>query len=371
MLHQRAVVEQLVGERDARAAREVVVARARLAQRLRELTAFSPTGAALSPARLASASSASATCGPASCASRRRPTLVIVTSPARSSLLQVAGHRRRRDAHPHRQRTRRQRRAAEQLLEHPRAGPVGERGGDVGEVGHSLQATPATLRRAPKRRAPIVGRMLLADPAYTVPDPGPPGPYGTMAWLRATVSRFAKARPTPAAARSSSRCWPTSTRRTCARPPREWREGTPPRHTRGERNLDRALHDEGCSRAAGAASATAAAGPARRRLRPRPLGRRPRAAPAVDLPYVPVAVLATALGVAPSHLADAVAATRLVAAAYHPHTDAPGADAALAQLLSVLAAAASRRSSPRASRSSCRRARRRPGSSGGMISRCP
>ena len=23
-----------------------------------------------------------------------------------------------------------------------------------------------------------------------VPSPGPPGPYGTMAWLRATVSRF-------------------------------------------------------------------------------------------------------------------------------------------------------------------------------------
>src|SRR5690242_17654754 len=30
--------------------------------------------------------------------------------------------------------------------------------------------------------------MLLAAP---VPDPGPTGPYGTMPWLRATVSRFA------------------------------------------------------------------------------------------------------------------------------------------------------------------------------------
>src|SRR3954469_20204706 len=30
--------------------------------------------------------------------------------------------------------------------------------------------------------------MLLDAP---VPDPGPPGPYGTMAWLRATVCRFA------------------------------------------------------------------------------------------------------------------------------------------------------------------------------------
>ena len=30
--------------------------------------------------------------------------------------------------------------------------------------------------------------MLLASP---VPDPGPAGPYGTLPWLRATVSRFA------------------------------------------------------------------------------------------------------------------------------------------------------------------------------------
>src|SRR3954464_3148443 len=30
--------------------------------------------------------------------------------------------------------------------------------------------------------------VTLDDP---VPDPGPPGPFGTMAWLRATVCRFA------------------------------------------------------------------------------------------------------------------------------------------------------------------------------------
>jgi hypothetical protein len=33
--------------------------------------------------------------------------------------------------------------------------------------------------------------MLLADPACTVPAPDASGPVGTMAWLRATVSRFA------------------------------------------------------------------------------------------------------------------------------------------------------------------------------------
>jgi hypothetical protein len=47
-------------------------------------------------------------------------------------------------------------------------------------------------------------------------------------------------------------------------------------------------------------------------------------------------VLAQGLGAAPTHVADAVAATRLVAAAYHPHTDAPGAGAALETLLELL-----------------------------------
>jgi len=32
---------------------------------------------------------------------------------------------------------------------------------------------------------------VLDDPAYTVPPPPPAGPVGTLAWLRATVSRFA------------------------------------------------------------------------------------------------------------------------------------------------------------------------------------
>jgi hypothetical protein len=53
------------------------------------------------------------------------------------------------------------------------------------------------------------------------------------------------------------------------------------------------------------------------------------------LAYVPVAVLADALGFA----GDVAEAVRTVAAAYHPGTDAPGADAALAQLLAALPAA--------------------------------
>src|SRR5690242_5920687 len=33
---------------------------------------------------------------------------------------------------------------------------------------------------------------ILCDPAYVVPPPPPAGPIGTLAWLRATVCRFAE-----------------------------------------------------------------------------------------------------------------------------------------------------------------------------------
>jgi cytochrome P450 len=124
--------------------------------------------------------------------------------------------------------------------------------------------------------------MLLADPAYTVPDPGPPGPYGTMAWLRATVSRFC--------------------------------EGEA--HARRRAIVEALLADLDPADLRDAAARMTT--------------------PAVDPPYVPVAVLAAELGVALDELADAVAATRLVAAAYHPHTDASGADEALKRLLALL-----------------------------------
>ena len=57
------------------------------------------------------------------------------------------------------------------------------------------------------------------------------------------------------------------------------------------------------------------------------------------MPYLPVAVLAAATGVASAEVPAAVAAVRTVAAAYHPGTDAPGADDALARLLELLPAA--------------------------------
>ena len=77
--------------------------------------------------------------------------------------------------------------------------------------------------------------------------------------------------------------------------------------------------------------------------------------------YVPVAVLAAATGVAPD-LAAAVADVRIVAAAYHPGTDAPGADAALSRLLARLPPGEPS-TSRSTSRCSSRRARRRPASS--------
>ena len=115
-----------------------------------------------------------------------------------------------------------------------------------------------------------------------VPDPGPPGPYGTMPWLRATVSRFANGE-------------------THAR-----------RRALVEARLA-ALDPDGLAAAARSAAA--------------PLAGVPR-------PYLPVAVLAAATGVADP--VAAVAATRVVAAAYHPGTDAAGADEALAALLALL-----------------------------------
>jgi cytochrome P450 len=123
-----------------------------------------------------------------------------------------------------------------------------------------------------------------------VPDPGPPGPYGTMAWLRATVSRFANGE--------------THARR-------------------------RALVEEELARLDPATLREDARSQVRRNRQARPdeLG-------APDVSYVPVAVLARRLGA--RDVGAAVAATRIVAAAYQPHTSHPGADDALQTLLSLL-----------------------------------
>jgi cytochrome P450 len=127
--------------------------------------------------------------------------------------------------------------------------------------------------------------MLLALP---VPDPGPAGPFGSMAWLRATVSRFANGE--------------THARR-------------------------RALVESMLAEMDPAELRAQAAAIERRLMRAEPEQLDTR-------PYVPVAVLAHRLGV--DDLGAAVAATRAVAAAYQPHTSHVDADAALARLLSLL-----------------------------------
>jgi hypothetical protein len=115
--------------------------------------------------------------------------------------------------------------------------------------------------------------MLLASP---VPDPGPAGPFGTLPWLRATVSRFANGE--------------THARR---------------------RALVEALLPS-----------------------PSELREAARHETRVERPYVPVAVLAAFLDC--SDPVAAVGLVRVVAAAYQPHTSHPDADHALAALLSLL-----------------------------------
>lgn len=125
-----------------------------------------------------------------------------------------------------------------------------------------------------------------------VPDPGPAGPFGTLPWLRATVSRFANG----------------------------------DTHARRRALVETRLAALDPDELAAAATRAAAS----------PLG---GAFPGVARAHLPVAVLAAATGVADP--AAAVAHTRVVAAAYHPGTDAPGADApgadaALRALLALL-----------------------------------
>jgi cytochrome P450 len=112
----------------------------------------------------------------------------------------------------------------------------------------------------------------LYDP---VPSPGPPGPFGTMAWLRATACRFA--------------------------------------------------NGEAHARRRAIAEALLAG------FQPLP----PSEFPDVPRAYLPVAALAAGLG-ASGDLPTVVADVRTVAAAYHPGTDAPGADQALARLIARL-----------------------------------
>ncbi len=208
--------------------------------------------------------------------------------------------------------------------------------------------------------------MLLADPAYSVPPPGAPGPIGTMAWLRATVSRFASgdtharrraiaeamlAELNPAelrAAATTAARVDAAARLAAARPaaapstaaPRTAapRTAAPPTAARPAAAPPTAARPAAAPRAAAQlaaaphTSAPPTAAPCRHAADP------PSTGSGVDLPYLPVAVLTGAIGAAPDDVPAAVAAVRIVAAAYHPGTDAPGADAALGQLLDLLPA---------------------------------
>jgi hypothetical protein len=180
--------------------------------------------------------------------------------------------------------------------------------------------------------------MLLADPAFTVPPPGPSGPIGTMAWLRATVSRFASgethARRRAIAETMLADLAPDELRAAAAAAAaRELRHATaaPPAAAAPRAALATAITPDELRTAPPDAAAPPHATP-RHATPPRHAAPPPHA----DLPYIPVAVLASALGVAPGDVTAAVAAVRVVAAAYHPGTEAPGADAALARLLSLL-----------------------------------
>jgi hypothetical protein len=161
--------------------------------------------------------------------------------------------------------------------------------------------------------------MLLADPAYTVPPVDPPGPFGTLPWLRASVSRFAEGE-------AHARRRAIVEALLAGLDVEELREAA-----------RRAAH----STLAASPPAPAASPPAPALSPPTPALSPPARTlsppgAAVPLPYLPVAVLAEATGV--RDVPAAVAAVRVVAAAYHPGTDAPGADAALGELIALLPA---------------------------------
>jgi hypothetical protein len=126
------------------------------------------------------------------------------------------------------------------------------------------------------------GRMtVLLDPTHVVPEPEEAGPFGSMAWLRATVCRFVNGET----------------------------------HERRRAIIEAMLA----------------------KIDPEDLHARARE-PIAGVPraYRPVAVLAEATGVNTEDPAAFVADVRAVAAAYRPGTDAPGAEEALARLVARL-----------------------------------
>jgi hypothetical protein len=142
---------------------------------------------------------------------------------------------------------------------------------------------------------------------YPVPPPGPAGPFGAMAWLRATVSRFAEGE-------THARRRAMIVAHLAALDPAALRTAARAAAQRGAVAGPRGGATGGSARGGGAASGDGAGGED------------------VPLEYVPVAVLAAATGVVGDVLGD----VRTVAAAYQPGTDAPGADEALRRLLERL-----------------------------------
>ncbi len=143
-----------------------------------------------------------------------------------------------------------------------------------------MPAKESMPRGAPPRT--VSGRdavaAVLRDPAAIVPPVDAPGPFGTIAWLRATVSRFSN----------------------------------------GEAHARRRALVEARIAALD--------------------GQRLRELAAAGTP--PLRVLATESGVAEADADRVVEAVATVAAAYHPGTSAPGADAAVATLAELLPPAA-------------------------------
>ena len=141
-------------------------------------------------------------------------------------------------------------------------------------------------------RALIVGACCSPTPPTPSRRPATPAPSARCPGCARPSPASPRARPTPAAARSSRRCWPSSTRRDAAR--RAARAARPRRH-RGPAPPPR--------------RPTSRSPISRSRCSPPPLASRAR------------------------DVAAAVDAVRVVAARLPPRTDAPGADAALARLL--------------------------------------
>ena len=285
----------------------------------------------------ASASSASATCGPASRASRLRPIAGDRDQAGAPRASQVSGDRRRRDAHPHRQRTRR---AAAARRAAPRASArgCGRRARRRRRRGRSCRSGYARHVSVNAEASRAYRRVHAARrPAYTVPDPGPAGPYGTMAWLRATVSRFANGET----------------------------------HARRRALVEALLADLDPADLRDAAARRCATNASLIVLCTTNLALVPRARCRSTPPYVPVTVCSRARS----------ASQRAISPTPSPPPDSspPPTTRTRTRPEPTLRSRGSSRCSPAAiprssrsgSRCSSRHARRRPGSSGGMICRCP